>query len=440
LFNWLFARQHGGTFILRIEDTDAERNREEWVEGIQTAMRWLGVEWDEGPYRQSERATLYAQAAEKLFADGRAYYCDCTREMVEARRPEGAPPGYDGFCRDRNLGPGEGRALRFRVPDDGATTVVDVIRGNPTFEHRTIEDFVVVRSSGAAMFLLANVVDDIDMRISHVIRGEEHLPNTPKALLLWDALGGGAAPVFAHLPVLVNEKRQKLSKRRDPVALEGYRDQGFLPEGMRNYLALLGWSPADGRDFLTVDDLLADWRLAEVGNSPAFFDVVKLTHINGLHIRALSVDDFIERCRPWTHERAPWPPENFDPGVFASVAPLVQERVDRLDKVPEHVDFLFLDEPEIDATAWAKATRKGDPAAVLDDVIAGCETIEWAADAIEAVVRDAAERHGLKVKDAQAPVRVAVTGRSVGPPLWESMALLGRDRALHRLRAARDRL
>jgi glutamyl-tRNA synthetase len=440
LFNWLFARQQGGVFILRIEDTDTERNREEWIDGIGTALAWLGLDWDEGPYLQSERSSLYADAVDKLVAGGHVYYCDCTREAVEARTGDRATPGYDGFCRDRGLGPGPGRALRFRTPDEGSTTVSDLVRGEVVFQHATIEDFVVVKSTGAPLFVLANAVDDMDMGVTHVIRGEEHLPNTPKAILVWQALGGPRLPVFAHLPVLVNEKRQKLSKRRDPVALEDYRHQGYLPDAMRNYLALLGWGPTDGQEIMGLDVMVRDFRLTEVTRSPAFFDVRKLTHFNGEYIRAMGVERFIEACRPWL-ESGPWAPSAFDPEVFSQMAPLVQERVATLAEVPAMVDFLFLDEAPVEQASWDKAIAR-DPEAgrILDAAMAGYAACPWTAEEIRAATLDVAEQAGRKLAKAQAPIRVAVTGRTVGPPLFESLHLLGRDRTLERLRAARDRL
>jgi glutamyl-tRNA synthetase len=434
LYNWLYARQQGGTFVLRIEDTDAERNREEWVELIFDTMRWLGMEWDE-LYRQSERADLYAAAAAKVEADGKAYWCDCTRDDVDARAKErGGPPGYDGFCRDRALGPGEGRALRFRTPDEGTTVVPDVVRGNPVFENSTIEDFVLVRSNGAAIFLLANVVDDGDLRITHVIRGDDHLPNTPKYLLLWDALGYGEHPVFAHLPMIVNEKRQKLSKRRDPVAVSLYQEEGYLPEALVNYLALVGWAPPDGRERTTVEEMVEAFRLEDIGRSAGFFDVAKLRAFNGDAIRELPLDDFVERALP------------FAPGVddadrFRRMAPLVQERVAVLSEVWPMVDFLFLDEPPEDEASWAKGMKEG-AADVLDAAAAafGDESLAWTAEALKDALTVVGEGLGLNLKKTQAPVRVAITGRTVGPPLFESLEVLGREATLRRIAAARVRL
>jgi glutamyl-tRNA synthetase len=438
LYNWLIARQTGGTFVLRVEDTDAERNQPEWYQAIEDAIRWLGLDWDEY-YRQSERSALYSGAAAQLAASGDAYWCACTRDEIDARaKARGGAPGYDGHCRDADLGPGEGRVLRFRSPREGATVVHDVVRGDPVFENHTIEDFVLLRSSGAAMFILANVVDDGDMAISHVIRGEDHLPNTPKYLLLWDALGYGERPVFAHLPLLVNEKRQKLSKRRDPVALELYRDEGYLPEVMVNYLALIGWSPGDGRERMTLPELVDAFRLEDVGSSPGFFDVAKLRSFNGDTIRALDVERFVELALPFL-ERAAWV-DRLDLDVFRQVAPLVQERVAVLAEVPAMVDFLFLDEPDIDEASWQKAMVSETASGVLDAVLAAFETVEWSSGPLKDAVTAAGEGLGLKLAKAQAPVRVAITGRTVGPPLFESLEVLGRERALARLRAARARL
>ncbi len=244
LFNWVVARQSGGALVLRIEDTDAARNRPEWTEGIVTSLAWLGITPDqyEGPFLQSDNLARHQATAAQLYEQGRAYYCDCTRDMIVARTGD-AHRGYDGFCRDRGLAPGPGRALRFRTPDEGATVIDDQVRGKTTFENATLEDFVIARADGSVLFLLANVVDDISQRISLVIRAEEHLSNTPKQQLLWVALGQ-EPPGWAHVPIIVNEKRQKLSKRRDKVALEDFRDEGYLASAMRNYLMLLGWAPA----------------------------------------------------------------------------------------------------------------------------------------------------------------------------------------------------
>jgi glutamyl-tRNA synthetase len=400
-------------------------------------MRWVGLDWDE-LYRQSERKALYEAAAGQLEASGHAYWCDCTRDAVDARAKErGGPPGYDGFCRERGLLAGDGRALRFRTPDDGTTVVHDLIRGDIEFENATIDDPVIVRSTGVPIFVLANVVDDADMRISHIIRSEEHLPTTPKHILLWEALGNGELPLFAHPPVVVNEKRQKLSKRRDPVALELYRDEGYLSEVMLNYLALIGWSPPDHRERFTVAEMIGEFRLEDVGKSPGFFDVKKLRAFNADSIRAMDADDFVAAVEPFA-ARLPWA-DRFDVERFRIVAPLVQERIEVLTEAAPMVDFLFVDEPIIDEASWTK-TMTADAIPVLDAAATAWESIEWTAEVIGAATLAISETLDVSRKKAQAPVRVAITGRTVGPPLWESLEVLGRDAALERLRAARATL
>ncbi len=441
LFNWMFARHTGGTFVLRIEDTDPARSRDELVRGIERTLHWMGLDWDEGPYRQSARMPLYAEAAYRLFADGRAYWCDCTREAIDARNATADRPGYDGFCRDRNVERGPGTALRLRTPDEGETVVHDLIRGDVHFDHATLEDVVVQRSDGTPTFLLANAVDDADMAITHVVRGEDLLPSTPKVLLLRQALGHHEVPVFAHLPLLVDEKRRKLSKRRHAVAVEEYREQGYLAEAMRNYLALLGWAPPGDREIVPIDEMVEMFELEAVNKAPAFFDVTKLDHVNAEYVRALPVATFVRESLPWLMEDPPWPPERLDPSVFEAVAPLVQERVRTLGEVPGMVDFLFLEQPEIDAEAWAKAvTRLPQAGPLLDDAAMVFETCHWDAGAIHEATAAVAESHGLKLAKAQAPIRVAVTGRAVGPPLFESLQALGREPTLERLRVARRRL
>ncbi|MEW2429149.1 glutamate--tRNA ligase [Micromonospora sp. NPDC047644] len=445
LQNWIYAKQQGGVFVLRIEDTDAARNKPEWTEGILSALDWIGISRGsyEGPYFQSANAGEHRAAAERLYESGRAYYCDCTREDVQARTGS-QYQGYDGYHRDRNLGPGPGHALRFRTPDEGATVVVDLIRGEPTFENKLIEDFVIARGDGSPVFLLANVVDDMTMGITHVIRAEEHLPNTPKQQLLWEALGV-KPPIWAHVPVVVNEKRQKLSKRRDKVALEAYRDEGYLAGAMRNYLMLLGWAPSGDREIVPWSVIEDEFRLDEVNLSSAFFDEKKLRAFNGEYIRALPVTEFIDACQPWltgtgTIAPPPWQPEEFDADAFAAVAPLAQTRIAVLSEIVPNVDFLFLASPLIDEAAWTKTMKDGS-AELLDDAVAAFEALEsWDAESLKSTLEAVGAERGLKLGKTQAPVRVAVTGRTVGLPLFESLEVLGRDRTLTRIRAARLRL
>jgi glutamyl-tRNA synthetase len=294
------------------------------------------------------------------------------------------------------------------------------------------------------VFLLANVVDDITMGITHVIRAEEHLPNTPKQQMLWEALGV-KPPMWAHVPVIVNAKRQKLSKRRDKVALEAYRDEGYLPAAMRNYLMLLGWAPSGDREIVPWSVVESEFRLEDVNHSPAFFDVKKLRAFNGEYIRALSDAEFVAACEPWlagtgTIPAPPWRPEAYDPIAFAALAPLAQTRITVLGEIVEHVDFVFLDEPAVDEAAWAKAMKDG-----AADVLAAAERAfaalpDWAAEPLREALEAVGAERGLKLGKVQAPVRVAVTGRTVGLPLFESLAVLGRDRTLARLAAARAKL
>ncbi|GAA4207659.1 MULTISPECIES: glutamate--tRNA ligase [Microbispora] len=431
LFNWAIAEQSGGTFVLRIEDTDAARNRPEWTEGIISALAWIGINGDsprfEGPYFQSAYEQQHREAAAKLLKDGKAYHCTCTRDDVKARTGS-EHQGYDGHCRDLGLTEG---AVRFRTPDEGVTVVDDSVRGRVEFPNAAMEDFVIVRGDGSPLFILANVVDDMEMRIDHVVRAEEHLSNTPKQQLLWRALGA-EPPVWAHVPVIVNEKRQKLSKRRDKVALESYRDEGYLAEAMVNYLMLLGWGPGDDREIMPWSEMMPLFRLEDVNQAPAFFDEKKLRAFNGEYIRALPREVFAARCEPWLDP-------SWDRAVFARVADLVQTRVAVLSEVTANVDFLFLDEPVFDQPSWDKAMKPG-----ADAILAGyaerLETVSWDPESLKTALEEVGLAHGLKLGKAQAPVRVAITGRTVGLPLFESIEVLGRERSLDRLRAALTRL
>ena len=440
LWNWALARKEGGTFVLRIEDTDEARNRPEWTQGIIDALAWLGVHADdphfEGPYFQSQYADQHVATAQRLFAQGAAYYCDMTPADIEARNKAEGTQGYQGWSRDLGLGPGPGRVLRFRVPP-GTTVVHDLVRGGVSFDNALIEDFVLLRGNGSPMFLLANVVDDLAMGITHVIRAEEHLSNTPKQQMIWEALGA-QPPVWGHVPLLVNEQRKKISKRRDKVALEQYRDEGYLAQAMVNYLMTLGWTPKGDSEIAGWASMEADFRLEDVNHSPAFFDLKKLAAFNGEYIRAMSPAEFLEAARPWlTAADAPYPVDRFDEAVFLAMAPHIQPRCVTLADAPGLVDFLFQPEVAVDAEAWAKATGSAETVAVFRGALAAYEGLgEWTADALKAGLEAVGETNGLKLGKAQAPVRVAVTGRTVGPPLFESLEYLGRDETLRRLRLA----
>lgn len=433
LFDWLFARHNGGTCLLRIEDTDASRNHPEWVDVIYRSLEWLGLDWDEAPRFQSATFDSHRETAEKLHADGHAYYCDCTTEAVQHRNAEAGikTPGYDSHCANRDLGPGPGRALRFRVPGEGTITRTDVIRGETEIDLGTVEDFVILRANGVPLYVFANALDDISDQITHVLRGEDHLSNVVKQILIRRALGQGE-PVWAHLPMIVNEQRKKLSKRRDKVALESFRDDGIVAEAMVNYLATLGWSPPNelGEELATLPAMVEAFDLGAVNSSPAAFDTKKLLSFNGFYLRRLGPEEFVDRAVDHVRRTS-----------LDRLGPLVQERAQTLDDAIGMIDFLFVAEPSIDRSTWDKVMAKEGAAVVLDAAIAGYEALEeWSAEAIREASEAAAESAGLKMNKAQAPIRVAVTGRQVGPPLFESLAVLGRIPTLERLRAARAQL
>jgi glutamyl-tRNA synthetase len=438
LMNWALAKRLGGTFVLRIEDTDEARNRPEWTEGIVESLAWIGISRDdptfEGPYFQSAYADQHVAAAQRLFDAGHAYYCDMTPDEIQQRAAAEGTQGYGGWSRDRGLGPGPGRVLRFRVPP-GTTVVHDAVRGEVTFDNAVIEDFVLLRGNGSPMFLLANVVDDLTMGITHVIRAEEHLPNTPKQQMIWEALGH-TVPQWAHVPVLVNEQRKKISKRRDKVALESFRAEGYVAEAMVNYLMTLGWSPRGGEEIVAWQVVEDEFRLEDVNLSPAFFDLKKLAAFNGEYIRAMSPEAFAAAAEPWlTQWRDAHPGHAWNQDWFLAMAPFVQQRATVLSEAPGVVDFLMLPAPQYDEPSLSKAWAVEDAAEILAETIAAYETCDWTADALKAAFEAIADAYGMKPGKAQAPVRVAVTGRTVGPPLYEPMELLGRDETLRRLRS-----
>lgn len=445
LHNWALARRLGGTFVLRIEDTDEVRNRPEWTQGILDALAWIGISADdehfEGPYFQSANSEAHVAAAQRLFESGAAYYCDLTGQEVQDRAKELGSTGYDGYSRDRGLEAAPGRVLRFRVPE-GTTVVNDVVRGAVSFDNATIEDFVLLRGNGTPMFLLANVVDDIEMSITDVVRAEEHLPNTPKQQMLWEALGE-TPPRWGHVPVLVNEQRKKLSKRRDKVALESYRDDGILADAMVNYLMTLGWTPPGaedaGSEIFSWDELEAQFDLADVTPSPAFFDIKKLVAFNKQYIKNMPLDRFLAAVDPEL-------PADWDRDRFASIAPHIMERLERLGDAPGLVDFLFLGEgvdPELDEAAWEKAVKPEWAVPLLIEVADAYSALgddEWNHETLKTTMESLMLPYEIKLGKAQALPRLAVTGRTVGPPLFEAMETLGRSETVRRLRSGVTRL
>ncbi|MFJ7153741.1 glutamate--tRNA ligase [Streptomyces sp. NPDC101118] len=463
LFNWAYARHNGGTFVFRIEDTDAARDSEESYEQLLDSLKWLGFTWDEGPeiggphapYRQSQRMDIYADVAKKLIDGGYAYHCYCTTEELDERRElarrEGRPSGYDGTCRvvtdeQRAAYEAEGRTpiVRFRMPDE-PITFTDLVRGELTFTPENVPDYGILRANGAPLYTLVNPVDDALMEITHVLRGEDLLSSTPRQIALYKALIElGVAkeiPAFGHLPYVMGEGNKKLSKRDPQSSLNLYRERGFLPEGLLNYLSLLGWSFSADQDLFTIDEMVSKFDVADVNANPARFDLKKCESINAEHIRRLDPKAFADACGPWLRApHAPWTPEQFDEAAWEAIAPHAQTRLTVLSDITANVDFLFLPEPVSDEASWEKA-MKGDPAALLTTAREKLDAADWnSAESLKEAVLAAGEAHGLKLGKAQAPVRVAVTGRTVGLPLFESLEILGKEKTLARIDAALAKL
>ncbi|MEU8520573.1 glutamate--tRNA ligase [Streptomyces sp. NPDC048577] len=471
LFNWAFARHNQGTMVFRIEDTDAARDSEESYGQLLDSMRWLGLDWDEGPaafdsasgtgggphepYRQSQRMEIYRDVAEKLLAAGHAYHCFCTAVELEARRDAarlaGKPSGYDGTCRNlseeriaRYRAEGRDSIVRFRMPDE-PITFTDLVRGELTFTPDNVPDYGIVRANGAPLYTLVNPVDDALMEITHVLRGEDLLSSTPRQIALYRALielgVAKETPAFGHLPYVMGEGNKKLSKRDPQASLNLYRERGFLPEGLLNYLSLLGWSFSADQDVFTIEQMVEKFDIADVNANPARFDLKKAESINADHIRMLDVKAFAAACEPWlTAPHASWAPEDFDRAAWEAIAPHAQTRLTVLSDITANVDFLFLPEPVFDQPSWDKA-MKGDPVALLTTARAALESADWSdPESLKGAVLAAGEEHGLKLGKAQAPVRVAVTGRTVGLPLFESLEILGREKTLARVDAALARL
>ncbi|MEV6889122.1 glutamate--tRNA ligase [Kribbella karoonensis] len=471
LFNWAFARHYGGKLVLRIEDTDTARNTEEGYRYTLESLQWLGLTWDEGPdnggdfgpYKQSERMDIYADVVAKLLSANRAYHCYCSQEELdqrrEAARTAGQHSGYDGHC--RNLGPeqiqayvDEGRrpVVRLRMPDR-PIVFDDLVRGEITFLPENLGDYVLVRANGYPLYPLVNPVDDALMEITHVLRGEDLLSSTPRQIALYEALaeigiGSGRTPRFGHLPfVMGTEGNKKLSKRDPGAGLGEYMERGFLPEGLLNYLALLGWSIADDRDVFTMAEMIAAFDIRKVNANAARFDPKKCEAINAAHMRMLPQDDFAQRMVPFLAKAGVLPEQPSDEqlAVLRAAVPLVQERMNALGESADMLGFLFVDDARfaVDPDAAAKVLT-GDADAVLAAAAKALSDLgpaEWTTEAIEAALRASLiDGLGLKPKNAFGPVRVAISGRRISPPLFESLELLGREKSLHRLEQARRTL
>jgi glutamyl-tRNA synthetase len=454
LFNWALARKHAGQFVLRIEDTDRERSSPASEAMIFEALRWLGLEWDEGPdvggphgpYRQSERTSIYREHGEELVRRGAAYPCFCTRERLDALREEQKARkqnfGYDGRCRGlareevlRRITKGEPHVVRLAIPREGETVVRDLLRGDVRFDNAQVDDQVLLKSDGFPTYHLANVVDDHLMQITHVVRAEEWLSSLPKHVELYRGFGW-EPPVFCHLPLLRNADRSKISKRKNPVSLNFYRRAGYLPEALVNYLALMGWAMPDEREEFTREEFVHAFSLERISLGGPVFDLEKLKWLNGKYLRRLSARELLERLRE----------QLLSEEHLLEVLPLVQERIDTLEAFFEYASFFFVGELAYDPAALAAMVPKGRTAAetakalraVLDDEVDA--TLEWRKDTVEAGLRRFAENTGWSPAELFMTVRVATTGRAASPPLFETLAVLGKETVRRRLRRAAELL
>lgn len=457
LFDWAYARHTGGQFIFRIEDTDTDRVTDEYIQAAIQTLKWLGLDWDEGPevggpygpYLQSQRLDIYAEWAAKFLANGDAYYCYCSPAELEARREAqraaNVAPGYDGKCRNisaddlaRYQGEGRKPVLRMRMPD-GSTTFTDSIRGEVTFDHNFVPDFVLVRGDGSPLYTLAVAVDDVMMKVSHVLRGEDLLSSTPRQIRVYQAMGVAPEdfPTFAHLPFVMGQDNAKLSKRNGEVSIAWYRERGFLPEAICNYLALLGWSPGEDRESVTMKELTELFTVERVHSSPARFDMKKLEAINGDKIRELTPEELLERALPFLIKDGVISGSDAEVAVVKSALPIIHERIATLAEVTPMLRFLFATKFEVEADSLPKIADEQSQAVLAKSLEVLTGLAAWNHESIEAALRAALiEGMALKPRIAFGAVRIALTGSHISPPLFESMELLGADRCLSRIKSA----
>ena len=456
LFDWAYARHTGGTFLFRIEDTDTTRVTDEYIQAAIDTLKWLGLNWDEGPevggdngpYLQSQRLGIYAEWAQKFLDQKDAYHCYCSSEELEAvreaQRAANVAPGYNGHCRDLTADQiagykNQGRlpVVRMRMPD-GGTTFNDLIRGDVSFDHKFVPDFVLVRGDGSPLYTLAVAVDDVLMKVTHVLRGEDLLSSTPRQIRVYQAMGLALEdyPVFAHLPFVMGQDNAKLSKRNGEVSIAWYRDKGFLPEAICNYLALLGWSPGDDRENVTMKELTELFTIEKVHSSPARFDMKKLEAINGDKIRALTIDEFLDWSLPFLTKAGVVSGSADEIALVKLALPLIQERIIMLSEVPAMLKFLFVKNFAVEADSVSKITDDASKQ-VLERSLKELEPLAtWTHESIEAALRSSLiEEMGLKPRIAFGAVRIATTGSTISPPLFESMELLGKEASLARIRA-----
>lgn len=436
LFNFLYARHHGGTFVLRVEDTDRERSTDAATAAILDSLRWLGLSWDEGPFFQSERTALYLEHAEQLLAGGHAYRCWCTAEALEQQRQaaqaEGRRAMYNRRCRERRDQPDGPYTIRFKTPLVGETLVHDALRGVVTFQNAEIDDLIIVRSDGSPTYNFCVVVDDATMGITDNIRGDDHLANTPKQVLMYQALGF-TPPRFAHVPLILGLDRARLSKRHGATSVLAYRDEGYLPAALNNYLARLGWSAGD-QEIFTAEELIAKFSLDHVGASAGVFNPEKLDWVNAQHLKATPPEEIAALLEPFVAARG-WQAPG-DDGWLTRLAAALRERATTLVDLLDQGAYFFTDAVAIDPAAAAKHLAKANRSA-LDALRASLAALEpWSVPAIEAAVQTVLASHGLALGKLAQPLRVALTGGSVSPGIYEVIELVGRTRCLARLDAA----
>jgi glutamyl-tRNA synthetase len=457
LYNWLFARANGGTMILRSDDTDEVRSRDEYAEDILESLRWLGLDWDEGievggphgSYRQSDRLERYREVADRLVAEGKAYESFVTPEELEAfhakARGLGISPAYDGGAEPDEFGAAARRtagmepSIRFRVPRPGSTGFDDIVRGKVEFDHEHVDDFVILRSDRTPTYHLASTVDDVDYAITYVVRGEDLLASTPKHILLAEAMGA-EPPRYAHLSLLMGPDGKKLSKRHGHTAIGAYRGDGYLPEALVNYLALLGWNPGEDDTAVSIEEMVKRFDLDSVSKNPAIFDTEKLDWLNGLYIRGLTAADFTEHILPMVEADLERPLDTDERSILETIAPLIQERTKLLPEAAEQVRFIYAD-IAYDDDSWKKVMTKDEVPLVLDEASRRLTALDtWQTEEIETALRSMLADLDLGARKGLQPLRVAVSGSTVSPPLFESMEAMGRERTLERLAVAGARL
>lgn len=449
LYNWLFARGRGGTFILRSDDTDLARNDPRYQADIVEGLRWLGLDWDEGvevggphgTYRQSDRFDRYRQVALELVAAGDAYYDLASPEQLQELRSAAQSakrsPVYRGEFRGE---PSDaGAPIRLSIPRPGSTAVHDLVRGEVRFDHEDVDDFVILRTDGTPTYHFASTVDDVDYGVTHVVRGEDILPSTPKHIAIARAMGADPA-AYAHLSLLNGPDGQKLSKRHGDTALRAYRESGYLAAAMCNYLAILGWSPGEDEEIVDMETMIERFELTDVSRNPAVFDTAKLEWMNGVYLRAMPADSLLAEVAPLVEAEMGRPLTEAEEADLAAVIPLVQERIKRLTDVAPQVRFLFVDDLTYDPAAWDKVMGEGAVGVLEAAVQALAQLDPWSAGSVETALRAMLEEQGLSASKGLQPLRVAITGSSVSPPLFESIEILGRERTVARLAEARDRL